>query len=709
MKKILLGLAFTSAFGANAQITNNLQAEYLLDGNIEDSHNSNDLTSPGGFLTYGSNRLDQSNSSYDFNGSSELISPVDLSAMQEKSISLWFITDQPGGLIGHDGVSGNAPILYIGSDEKLKGKFWDGSQGSVSSSNTILTDSVWHHVVITAGPSGQRAYLDNQLVGTTNVAPVFNANFVLDNTTIGYVIASSWPARPNNEYFSGSIDDVRIYDTIISPSIVNELYNTPVWQSPYDLDTLYVNKNATGANNGSSWADAYTDARDAFINTTPNSEIWIAQGVYKRNSSDRNTVFGWIKDSVRVFGGFVGNETDRNQRDWNANPTVFTGDIGVANDSSDNVYTVFVGGIGGLNYQLIDGIKITGGNSSEDSYPNVNTVGGGITLDSDVNLTEIKNVEFYNNYAKQGAAISVYGFSGDDCKIILENVVAHNNRGKSSAFGHFRASNQAGIEVEMKNCLIHDNEAIGTNEDFGTVLILGSNANINNVMDASITNCTFANNTYNTGNLSKGMIRIFNQTNAPSTLNFTNNISYGNNIIEITSNNRNNVSQPFPTIDLNNNILENGIDFTASVENSTLTSDPLFNTGYTLQVGSPAIDAGTQVGIIPSIVDLAGNNRVFGTEIDLGPFEYGASAGPTSIAEETENQIIVYPNPTNGVVHFKTEEQISSVEVYNLQGQLVEQFMAVSSINISHLIAGVYLVNYTTESGSKLTQQLIKR
>ena len=41
----------------------------------------------------------------------------------------------------------------------------------------------------------------------------------------------------------------------------------------------YVNINATGANNGSSWTDAFTDLHDATFNI-PSGEIWVAQGTY---------------------------------------------------------------------------------------------------------------------------------------------------------------------------------------------------------------------------------------------------------------------------------------------------------------------------------------------------------------------------------------------------------------------------------------------
>ena len=43
---------------------------------------------------------------------------------------------------------------------------------------------------------------------------------------------------------------------------------------------IYVDADATGLNDGSSWADAFNDLQDAIASSTSGDSIWVADGTY---------------------------------------------------------------------------------------------------------------------------------------------------------------------------------------------------------------------------------------------------------------------------------------------------------------------------------------------------------------------------------------------------------------------------------------------
>src|SRR5688500_4973298 len=100
--------------------------------------------------------------------------------------------------------------------------------------------------------------------------------------------------------------------------------------------TIYVNPAAVGANNGTSWANAYTSLSSALLAAVSGDEIWVKQGVYKPTTLiDVNGAGGaeareatfQIPDGVALYGGFAGTEATRDERNWEANLTILSGDI----------------------------------------------------------------------------------------------------------------------------------------------------------------------------------------------------------------------------------------------------------------------------------------------------------------------------------------------------------------------------------------------
>lgn len=135
-------------------------------------------------------------------------------------------------------------------------------------------------------------------------------------------------------------------------------------------EILYVNKNSTGLQNGSSWTDAYRSfeqALDRAAHCPAITQIWIAGGTYMPYVDvSRNSGFT-ISNGISVYGGFLGNETNINQRIYGMYPTLLIGDIGTSNNAVDNLYHVITISSGGN--VLLDGITIQGGMANGGTIP----------------------------------------------------------------------------------------------------------------------------------------------------------------------------------------------------------------------------------------------------------------------------------------------------------------------------------------------------
>jgi len=200
--------------------------------------------------------------------------------------------------------------------------------------------------------------------------------------------------------------------------------------------TVYVKKTATGANNGTSWTDAFTDLRAALLVATSSDEIWVAADTYTPTSSiDRSFSFQLVS-GVGVYGGFNGTETLRDQRNPATNVTILSGDIGVALDPSDNSYHV-VNASGTDATAVIDGFTIIDGNA-DGSSPN--NLGGGLYCDP--GGPTMANLVFANNSAANGGGLC--SRNGD---VTLTNCVFSNNNstgyggGVSLVLGTIRLTN----------------------------------------------------------------------------------------------------------------------------------------------------------------------------------------------------------------------------------------------------------------------------
>ena len=203
-------------------------------------------------------------------------------------------------------------------------------------------------------------------------------------------------------------------------------------------DIIYVDKDANGYNNGTSWDDAYTDLQEALIAAgCPGvNAVWVAAGTYKpvkdTNVPNYQLNSFQLPDGVALIGHFGGIGTyetspdQRNLADAN-NETILDGQIGQTYyDAVQYVVTA-----NGIEVAIVDGFTIRG------SY-----YGAGVFL-GDANVA-IVNCNLKENYY-YGIYITNYS-----CPEITNCIIAYNNSGGMYCFNS---------TPELTNCTFSDNLA----------------------------------------------------------------------------------------------------------------------------------------------------------------------------------------------------------------------------------------------------------
>ena len=417
------------------------------------------------------------------------------------------------------------------------------------------------------------------------------------------------------------------------------------------LGKIFVNLNATGANDGSSFADAFTDLQDALaISQSDGQEIWIAAGTYNPHASNRSTYYVINKENMKIYGGFTGTETQLSDRVIGANETILSADL-QANDvnitdylgnysnatRTDNSYhVIYVTG----NNLLLDGLTISDAHNNQSG---TSSVGAAILKHKTIPYLTIKNCVIKDNVARNANAGLMAEFEltaavNGTGALVVENSKFINNmsRGASGIYSIVRAYNN--VDITVTNTLF-DGNIVGNLNSTNAQGSSGSASWFRSIAQGSHVTLNLTNNTYvnnidlgtdqSLNNFSRGTVTISRQSGISGFFNanvsnciFLNNTAAGGATTRSITD-----SWKFPISSL---IVRNSLDplnfnddsITSKV--NTINADPLFtnaaNNDFTLTASSPAINTGDN-SYVTTAFDLAGNQRIFNSTVDMGCYE----------------------------------------------------------------------------------------
>ncbi|UCC98821.1 MAG: right-handed parallel beta-helix repeat-containing protein [Phycisphaerales bacterium] len=388
--------------------------------------------------------------------------------------------------------------------------------------------------------------------------------------------------------------------------------------------TIYVDDDATGANDGSSWMNAYNWLQDAL--TDANSaekpvEIAVAQGCYKPDQGRGKILHGQkatfqLINGVTLKGGFAGfDEPNPNTRDVNLYETILSGDLkgndvdvndpqDLLDESSrnDNSYCIVTSRMT-LKTAVLDGFTITAGSHhgmcNKRGNPTVINCtfrgnraerwGGGMCNNN--GSPSLKRCTFSHNSAKYGGGI--WNMKGSPVLTLCTF------RGNSAKFGS-AMYNYDNSHPQISNCTFSGNSA-----KYGAGIYNNKNCR------PKVSNCTF---TGNSADRKGGVIHNIHY----SSLILTNSILWNNAPDEN---------------EIVNYVKSSSIVRYCNVQDGTgqlwfgegcIDADPLFvgDDNLRLLPDSPCINAGDNTAVAFDIAtDIDGKQCLTNNTVDMGAFE----------------------------------------------------------------------------------------
>ena len=239
------GVTYSDTCNAvSGSLTNGLVGYWPFCGNAnDDSGHGNNGTVNGATLT--TDRFGNTNSAYNFDGISNFInvSNIAIQGNTSRSTSFWFKTNSTtGGMViatgsgtNQNGGTYNLRILDEGFLSFMGGNFTSCCYDINPVTGNNLKDNNWHNCVATYDSNTFRFYIDGNLISTTNLVVSTNGQF-------NYFGKSNDANTINSGFFNGIIDDIGIWNRVLTPTEVIQLFNqNQCFTNTTVTDTLIIN------------------------------------------------------------------------------------------------------------------------------------------------------------------------------------------------------------------------------------------------------------------------------------------------------------------------------------------------------------------------------------------------------------------------------------------------------------------------------------
>ena len=90
--------------------------------------------------------------------------------------------------------------------------------------------------------------------------------------------------------------------------------------------------------------------------------------------------------------------------------------------------------------------------------------------------------------------------------------------------------------------------------------------------------------------------------------------------------------------------------------------------------------------------------------------QFGSCDTPGTGIFELDNNLTVFPNPSNGIINLKSDHIINTLRIYNIIGDLIlikNLYLNKSILNIESLTSGIYFIEVELNNGSVLNKKIV--